>query len=233
VGGTPVGCWANDAKADETCNVTPGDVKSVPCDPKKSCCPGKLYNDKISPLLPFKARAVLWYQVQYTVVPYTTTLTLYCFCTVQGEANTDEGYTRTREEYACQMALLITSWRTVLLLLLLLPQLTPPHRTPPLTPLDHPLAYNIHRTPYTVHHTPYTIHHTRPSATICLSSGCKSMGGVAVVAVATLCAFGGAGRMCTTWIVSMLSALPRTMSLGTVHCTIAPYSTLQYHNSTL
>ena len=29
----------------------------------------------------------------------------------QGEANTDEGYTRTRAEYACQMKLLITSWR--------------------------------------------------------------------------------------------------------------------------
>jgi hypothetical protein len=63
VGGTPVGCWANDPKADDTCHVTHSDVKAVPCNPTDHCCPGKLYNDKISPLLPFGSRAVLWYQV--------------------------------------------------------------------------------------------------------------------------------------------------------------------------
>jgi hypothetical protein len=41
--------------------------------------------------LPFNVKAALWYQ---------------------GEANTDEGYTRTREEYACQMKLLVNTWRS-------------------------------------------------------------------------------------------------------------------------
>lgn len=92
VGGTPVGCWTSSAlgNADDACNVTPSPLKSVPCDPSTSCCPSVLFDTKISPLIPFNVRAALWYQ---------------------GEANTDEGYTRTRAEYACQMRLLIESWR--------------------------------------------------------------------------------------------------------------------------
>ena len=91
VGGTPVGCWANDMHGDETCKVSADPNKQVPCDRKTACCPGMLYNDKIAPLLPFNVKAALWYQ---------------------GEANTDEGYTRTREEYACQMKLLVNTWRS-------------------------------------------------------------------------------------------------------------------------
>jgi hypothetical protein len=63
VGGTPVGCWANDPDADATCNVIPGTPgANVPCNPATACCPQKLYNDKISPLLPFRIRSALWYQ---------------------------------------------------------------------------------------------------------------------------------------------------------------------------
>lgn len=90
VGGTPVGCWASDPHADKTCGVTPSPEKNVPCNATTSCCPAMLFNAKIAPLLPFNVRAALWYQ---------------------GEANTDEGYTRTRSEYACQMKLLIDTWR--------------------------------------------------------------------------------------------------------------------------
>ena len=90
VGGTPVGCWANDHAADSTCNVVPSQAANVPCDPAQACCPAALYDDKIAPLAGFNVRAVLWYQ---------------------GEANTDEGYTRSRREYACQMRLLIDTWR--------------------------------------------------------------------------------------------------------------------------
>ena len=64
VGGTPVGCWTNDAHADSTCHV-PADQAgaNVPCDPTQACCPQKLYNEKIAPLLPFNTRSALWYQV--------------------------------------------------------------------------------------------------------------------------------------------------------------------------
>jgi hypothetical protein len=64
VGGTPVGCWANDADADHTCGVVENQVAAnYPCDPTKACCPQRLYNEKIAPLLPFNTRAALWYQV--------------------------------------------------------------------------------------------------------------------------------------------------------------------------
>jgi hypothetical protein len=63
VGGTPVACWANDPDADATCNVIPGTPgANVPCNPATACCPQKLYNEKINPLLPFRIRSALWYQ---------------------------------------------------------------------------------------------------------------------------------------------------------------------------
>lgn len=49
-----------------------------------------LFDAKISPLVHFNVRAALWYQ---------------------GESAAYEGYARTRPEYACQMKLLIESWR--------------------------------------------------------------------------------------------------------------------------
>jgi sialate O-acetylesterase len=112
VGGTPVGCWTNDANADAACDVKPGTPgANVPCDPASACCPQKLYNDKISPLLPFRIRAALWYQGELDRV-YSCVLELdACVFVCAGEANSDEGYARTREQYACQMKLLITTWR--------------------------------------------------------------------------------------------------------------------------
>jgi hypothetical protein len=63
VGGTPVGCWADDPKADDTCHVAPSTGAQVPCDPAHGCCPGKLFNGKVAPLLGAgNVRAALWYQ---------------------------------------------------------------------------------------------------------------------------------------------------------------------------
>ena len=91
VGGTPVGTWAADDHADKTCHVsgTAKDPKNVPCNPATAYCPGQLFDQKIRPLLPFTARAVLWYQ---------------------GEANTDEGYTRSREECVTQYVVVAWVW---------------------------------------------------------------------------------------------------------------------------
>jgi sialate O-acetylesterase len=87
-GGTPVQAWTPpDGLA--ACKMPPANCTT---EPGGSCvnAPSKLFNSMIFPFVGLRLRSVLWYQ---------------------GEANTNEGFPLSRDDYHCVFSQMIQQWR--------------------------------------------------------------------------------------------------------------------------